>query len=85
VLVEKIDVAELDLRPSCSYNVLIVDGACSAGSLFDIVDQNANGLPPESADRPASPASRIPSPVNFLYMGLFLGFKKLRSEFLTYA
>ena len=58
----------------------------STGSLFDIVDQNLpTAFPPGSAEVSRLPAGGRRAPVNFLYMGLFLGFEKIRSRMLTYA
>jgi hypothetical protein len=61
----------------CSYRSGSRCGAVRRGleprrSIFDIVYQTT----PNGTDRRANPRASMDRPVNFLYMGLFLGFKK---------
>jgi len=58
------------------------DGAQSPRRwIFDIVYPTT----PNGTDRRPNPLAPKNHPVNFLYMGSFLRFKKNRSQFLTYA
>jgi hypothetical protein len=54
--------------------------------MFDIVDQNRQRFAAGSAEicRIATRQNLL-GPVNFLYMGLFLRFEKIRSRVLTHA
>jgi len=58
----------------------------STGSMFDIVDRKSPTAAPASAEiSPVVCPTQGRARVNFLYMGLFLGFEKSRSRTLTYA
>jgi len=60
--------------------------AHSTGSMFDIVDQKSpTASPLEAPNASCRLPKEGPARVNFLYMGLFLGFGKIRSPTLTYA
>ena len=50
-------------------------------SIFDIVYQTT----PNGTERRPNPLAPKNRPVNFLYMGLFFRFRKIRSRLLTYA
>jgi hypothetical protein len=78
-----------DFSADCSYYVLIASNPAGSGpmepkaprSIFDIVyPTTPNGSPP-----PQIALAVRNRPVNFLYMGLFLGIEKHRSQFLTHA
>jgi hypothetical protein len=76
----------LDANTICSYNVHVDENRFSTDSILDIMDRNAYRPWLEEVPKPCSVLAKSEqNPVNFLYMGLFLGFKKFRSHRLTYA
>src|SRR5882724_12667132 len=60
----------LDFCPSCSYIVLIVDGAQPSARCLTLWIRISDGLPPECRNLPRCPPAGRRALVNFLHMGM---------------